>query len=155
MAGLFLWRTPLRTPPTPRALLESLPSALIALPAFRLAGPPLQWPSLAVGAFVLGGGWTLWSLGSLGRSFAIFPGTRALITRGPYRLVRHPAYLGETFMVGACGVAGFGAYGVLWALGTAITLVPRVLAEERLLEALPEHEAFRQDVPWRLIPGVW
>lgn len=155
MAGLFLTRGPLRAPPRPAALLASLPSALIALPAFKLAGPSHQWAPWVTAVFTLAGVWTLWSLGSLGRSFAVFPGTRALVTRGPYRLVRHPAYLGEMLMVGACGVAGFGAWGILWCVATGLTLAPRILAEERMLRALPEHQAFREATRWRLVPGLW
>ena len=34
------------------------------------------------------------SLGTLGRSFGIVAANRGVKTRGPYRLVRHPAYFG-------------------------------------------------------------
>lgn len=38
---------------------------------------------------------TIGSLAALGRCFGIFPEVRGLVTRGPYRWVRHPVYFGE------------------------------------------------------------
>lgn len=155
MAGLFAVRGAQRTAADLWALLKTLPSALIALPAFKLAGPPHLWSTTPTLIFTLAGAWTFWSLGTLGRSFAVFPGARALVTHGPYRVVRHPAYLGEMIMVGACGGAAFGPWGALGVVATALVLAPRILAEEQLLEGLPEHEAFCTQTPWRLVPGVW
>jgi protein-S-isoprenylcysteine O-methyltransferase Ste14 len=45
--------------------------------------------------------WALYSLSYLGRRFSIVPEARGLVTSGPYRLSRHPIYLGEI-------IAGFG-----------------------------------------------
>lgn len=38
-----------------------------------------------------GTAWAAWSLNTLGASFSLLAQSRALVTRGPYRLVRHPA----------------------------------------------------------------
>jgi protein-S-isoprenylcysteine O-methyltransferase Ste14 len=43
--------------------------------------------------------WLLVSVATLGRCFGVLPEARGLVTRGPYRWVRHPVYLGE---LGAC-----------------------------------------------------
>src|SRR5450756_1010720 len=44
---------------------------------------------------ILGLSFSLWSLRSLDRSFSIIAQARAVVRRGPYRIVRHPLYTGE------------------------------------------------------------
>jgi protein-S-isoprenylcysteine O-methyltransferase Ste14 len=95
----------------------------------------------------------VWSLATLGRCFGIFPEVRGLVLRGPYRLVRHPVYLGEIF----------GALGVLLIRPHLLTLALlaifigfqywRTVFEERALAtAYPnEYPAYRVRVP-RLFP---
>ena len=39
--------------------------------------------------------YSVWGLAYLRRSFSIIPEARRLVTGGPYRLSRHPVYLGE------------------------------------------------------------
>ena len=111
---------------------------------------------LLVSSLVVVGGtlFSIWSLASLGRSFGLLPEVRGLVMRGPYRLVRHPVYLGE--LISAFGiliakpqpliVAIFGLFVVLqyW----------RTRFEERALsDAFPvEYPAYRAGVP-RLVPG--
>ena len=53
------------------------------------------------------------ALGTLGKSFSLIPQTRNLVTSGPYRLVRHPVYVGEN---GALGL-------VVWAATIGKTVV--------------------------------
>src|SRR5204863_7942272 len=43
--------------------------------------------------------WLLASVLALGRCFGVLPEARGLVTRGAYRVVRHPVYLGE---IAAC-----------------------------------------------------
>jgi len=58
---------------------------------------------LASSVFVIvGTAWTMWSLATLGRYFGMLPEVRGLVTRGPYRVVRHPVYVGE--IVSAVGL---------------------------------------------------
>lgn len=73
------------------------------------------------------------SLAALGRSFGVRPGARELVTRGPYRHVRHPLYVSEA--ITQLGVL----VGVLSPLGVAIFVVylclqaRRAVLEERVL----------------------
>jgi protein-S-isoprenylcysteine O-methyltransferase Ste14 len=98
---------------------------------------------------------TIWSLATLGRCFGLFPEVRGLVLRGPYRLVRHPVYLGE-------GISGFGLLLVkphpviiaLFAAFVALQYLRTVYEERALLATFPdEYARYRRTVP-RLIPGA-
>ena len=60
------------------------------------------WPLYCEVIFVMGTTIAICSLLGLGRSFALLPGKRRLVTTGPYGFIRHPAYFGESLMVVAC-----------------------------------------------------
>lgn len=154
VAVLFLRRAPALAHGSLGALLRALPSALIAGVAWRYA-PRGPWPTSALVVLAGGGLWTVASLATLGRSFAILPAAREVVARGPYRLVRHPAYLGELVMVLGTGLATDAVHGVLYAASAALLCVPRILDEEALLERAPDHAAYRAHVPSRLVPGIW
>jgi protein-S-isoprenylcysteine O-methyltransferase Ste14 len=79
-----------------------------------------------------------------------------VITSGPYRLVRHPMYLGHCLL----GVAVPLALGSWWGLipgGLVIlTFIYRTWQEDRFLAAnLPGYTDYMQQTRHRLIPGVW
>ena len=79
------------------------------------------------------------------------------VTRtGPYAFVRHPMYLGITFMYLAAPLA-LGSY---WALLPAAVIVPtlvaRILNEEKVLQRdLNGYREYMQVTRYRLFPGVW
>jgi protein-S-isoprenylcysteine O-methyltransferase Ste14 len=82
------------------------------------------------------------------------PGAR-LVTRGPYRLIRHPMYsalllLGLGLVLGAPSPWRW----LLW-LALLVNLVIKLSYEERLLAArFPEYPAYRRGT-WRLIPFLF
>lgn len=138
-----------------RSLLVCVPSIITYAIAFRLATPTNDWPLMANILVVCGGIWTVVSFAFLGRCFAIFPAFRNVVQGGPYRLVRHPAYLGELVLLTACLVA----QPTLTMLGlvglTILFLVVRVYDEERLLLQQTRYQKYAAKVRWRLIPFVW
>jgi protein-S-isoprenylcysteine O-methyltransferase Ste14 len=106
------------------------------------------------GVVIVGTLFTIWSLATLGRCFGLFPEVRGLVLRGPYRLVRHPVYLGEL-------VSGFGLliakpHPLVVAFFIAFVVLQywRTIYEERALaEAYPsQYPAYTSQVP-RLVPG--
>ncbi|MGD2165971.1 MAG: isoprenylcysteine carboxylmethyltransferase family protein [Anaerolineae bacterium] len=78
------------------------------------------------------------------------------VTRGPYRFVRHPGYVGTI----AFDLATPIMLGSLWALipGTvaaSLTLVRTALEDRALQEELDGYRDYAQRVHFRLLPGLW
>ncbi len=143
---------------------KSLPAKIIALAAtfmpftFPMLNGPAQ-PSIVILmvsslTLLFGMIFTMVALGTLGKSFSLIPQTRKLVTSGPYRLVRHPVYVGEL-------IAGLGL--VVWAPSIAKTVVflllvgcevYRALQEEKLLaEAFADYPEYASKTA-RFIPGL-
>jgi protein-S-isoprenylcysteine O-methyltransferase len=116
----------------------------------RRVSLPLNWVSI-VTAVVIAFGLLLriWAVMRLGRWFTwnvtVQPG-QVLITEGPYRVIRHPSYLGAWLMfVGSCVLLR----SYVAALGASILLLlaflRRIRHEERLMLAtFPEYEIYKK-----------
>ncbi|MBI3797976.1 MAG: hypothetical protein HY268_13550 [Deltaproteobacteria bacterium] len=97
----------------------------------------------------------LWATLALGVRFSNLS-NRGIIARGPYRWVRHPAYICKNlawWMEKLPTVAGF--HNVLPLLAWNLVYVLRGLTEERHLRADPTYRAYCEQVRYRFIPGVW
>jgi protein-S-isoprenylcysteine O-methyltransferase Ste14 len=104
---------------------------------------------------LVGTAWAVWSVRSLDRSISVIAQAREVVDRGPYRLVRHPLYVGE--LVSSLGVAII--VGTVWALSAWVALCGlqayRALREEQvLLQALPGYRSYRARTA-ALLPGVF
>jgi len=146
----------------PVVKLGSLPSILISLPSlicgglmFKLAPVPSNWNVYQESVFVLGGMVMLISFLFLGRNFSILPGLRQIVSKGPFLVIRHPAYFGETIMLLACLLAGTSLYSMLTLLIFIPSLVLRINAEEKLLAKDESYLIYQSKVKWKLIPYVW
>jgi len=94
------------------------------------------------------------TLSYLGRSFAILPQARRLVTRGPYRYARHPLYLCEQVSLLGVSLQFRQPWALLLALIGCMLQFPRMRYEERvLLEAFPEYSDYRKNTS-QLIPGI-
>jgi Phospholipid methyltransferase len=81
--------------------------------ALAIAGPLASWSPMLDALFVSGALLSLVSFAALGKSFGILPGMRGIVTHGPYRCLRHPAYLAELLMVLAACLSRTGISGLL------------------------------------------
>lgn len=89
------------------------------------------------------------------RVIEVAPGQK-VISSGPYALVRHPMYLGQSLMFIFSPMALGSYWAMIPALGIVALLIARILNEERvMLERLNGYSAYMQKTIYRLIPGVW
>jgi protein-S-isoprenylcysteine O-methyltransferase Ste14 len=101
---------------------------------------------------VAGSLWILASVLALGRCFGVLPEARGLVTRGPYRLVRHPVYLGEIIALAGLTIAAPAwSHLVVLAIFVLAQSVRMGLEEKALSEAFPEYAAYAARTS-RLLP---
>jgi protein-S-isoprenylcysteine O-methyltransferase Ste14 len=152
---LLITRAPAVRRGSALALAASLPSMIAGGLALRLAPAPAAWSRAPEVLFAFGGAFAVFALASLGRSFAVLPAFRAVVARGPYGWIRHPAYAGELLMIAACAIARGDALGAtVFAVAVALG-VARIVVEERLLGEAETYRAYSGRVRFRLVPGVW
>lgn len=104
---------------------------------------------------LFGTGFQLYGKLVLGRSFGIVAANRGVVSSGPYRLVRHPIYLGYLvthagFLLSNMSVRNAAIYGVAYFFQIA-----RIYAEERILSEDDRYREYLRCVRYRLIPGVF
>ena len=79
-----------------------------------------------------------------------------LVTSGPYRFVRHPAYAAAPFLFVGGGLALGSWLAVLESVLLIVPLLRRTAQEDRLLRAqLAGYADYARKVRYRLLPGVW
>ena len=90
----------------------------------------------------------------LGRSYSIMATARALVTGGPYGVVRHPLYASELIAIAGVVLGSISIPAVVLFLITLGFILRRTYNEERVLRAaFPEYEEYAQRVP-RIIPRI-
>jgi protein-S-isoprenylcysteine O-methyltransferase Ste14 len=119
--------------------------------AVAVAGVLVIWVGLAL---------RVWAVLTLGRSFSTFIQVdvdQAVVTRGPYRWVRHPSYTGLLLIA-----LGFGLGVGNWlslaicAVIPLVGLLPRIAVEEaELARVLGDPYRRYQRATRRLVPGLW
>ncbi len=152
---LFIFRSKVRRHGGLRLALICLPALAVAGWALKSAPEPGDWPVHAQVVFVVGAAIAITSFLFLSRNFAILPAVRDIVVRGPYAVVRHPAYAGELLMIGACCLCAPG-FDTALPLAAALPMVMiRVTAEERVLASELEYKRYSKKVRWRVLPFIW
>jgi protein-S-isoprenylcysteine O-methyltransferase Ste14 len=90
----------------------------------------------------------------LNRSFGIVAANRGVKRGGPYRLVRHPMYLGYFatqlgFLLSSFSAQNLLLYSIAW-----VFQLLRIVEEERFLSVDPAYRAYQSKVRYRLFPGL-
>jgi protein-S-isoprenylcysteine O-methyltransferase Ste14 len=92
---------------------------------------------------------------ALGRSFGFAAADRGLVRRGPYAIVRHPIYASYLLLQLGYVLQSLSVWNVLVMAMVTGCNVGRARAEDRLLATNDRYGAYRAQVRWRLLPGVW
>ena len=92
---------------------------------------------------------------ALWRSFGLAAANRGVRAGGPYRLVRHPMYLGYFitevgFLLGSPSLSNIAICAVTWS-----AQLLRISEEEKFLRSDECYRNLIQRVPFRLIPGIY
>lgn len=92
---------------------------------------------------------------TLGRSFALLPANRGIVSSGLYGFVRHPIYMGY-LITHAAFLAASPALWNLVALGIAdAALLARAVCEEQTLSQDESYRDYQTRVRWRVAPGIF
>ena len=123
-------------------------------PTFQVAAAVAML--LCVGVYV----WATFAMGLRASNLT----NRGIVTTGPYRWLRHPAYVAKnvSWWIGATPLLIRFACSDPWRLAPLIVgtaawsgiYVLRALTEERHLGSDPDYQAYRSRVRWRFFPGL-
>jgi protein-S-isoprenylcysteine O-methyltransferase Ste14 len=90
----------------------------------------------------------------MGRSFGILPANRGIVSKGPFRSVRHPIYFGWLILSLGYAMSFASERNILLIAMTLPFMVWRIGQEEVHLSADPEYLRYMKRVRYRLWPGV-
>lgn len=90
----------------------------------------------------------------LGRSFGLLPACRTVVDTGPYRLVRHPIYLG--YFVGHMSFLfnNFSLWNIIVFTLLYLFQFLRIIYEEQVLSQNEQYREYKTRVKYRFIPFV-
>src|SRR6266481_7079037 len=90
----------------------------------------------------------------MGRSFGVLPANRGIVSKGPFRFVRHPIYFGWLILSIGYSMSFASERNVVLIAMTLPFMVWRISQEEKHLGADPEYRRYMDRVRYRLWPGI-
>jgi len=128
--------------------------------SLEVPGSGWAWVLAGVAVIWLGIGLRVWAIEVLGRFFrrdVVIQEGHEVVTAGPFRVVRHPAYAGNLIACLGLGIAlGNTLALVILVVVPLLGHIPRIRVEEAaLLRALGEPYRRYAATTARIIPGVW
>ena len=99
----------------------------------------------------------IWSIAALGAKCSNLT-NRGIVTKGPYKWVRHPHYLAKLIVWWVTLIPAFALYD-FWIIGTmvfwTVIYILRAVTEENHLLADEDYVAYCSQVKWRFIPYIF
>ena len=92
---------------------------------------------------------------TLGRSFALLPANRGVVSSGVYGIVRHPIYMGYLITHVAFLMANPSVWNVVALVAADTALLARAVCEEQTLALDPKYREYQTRVRWRVAPGLF
>jgi protein-S-isoprenylcysteine O-methyltransferase Ste14 len=126
-------------------------SVLLVRPATTAIAPEL----LGVGLQLAGTVFEIYAKVVLGRSFGIVAADRGIVVGGPYRIVRHPIYLGYFVTHVGFLLTNWSPRNLVLYIVLYFFQVSRILSEERILSEDVAYREYRGRVRFRLIPRIF
>ena len=90
----------------------------------------------------------------MGRSFGVLPANRGIVSKGPFRWVRHPIYFGWLILSIGYAMSYPNGRNIMLIVTTLPFMVWRIDQEEVHLSADPEYRRYMDRVRYRLWPGM-
>ena len=149
-------RTPVRVTPNPWYWLLAFVATygLLAFVAFAPRGTPIVpiiVPSVLV---MISVAIMIYARLALGRSIGFVPADRGIVTRGPYKLVRHPIFSAGFVTLFAFILRAFSPLNLLLYVVLMSLFMLKSVIEERFLRDNPEYAAYMKQVRYRWVPGI-
>ncbi len=91
----------------------------------------------------------------LNRSFGIVAANRGVKRAGPYRLVRHPMYLGYALTHGGFLLSNLSVWNIAFYTIAWTAMICRIQEEEGFLSQDPAYRDYSAGVRYRLVPGLY
>jgi len=123
-------------------------------------GISLGWHLAGVGLYLLGGVLFAWAM-SVNAKFATVvrigvEGTHPVAMDGPYRMIRHPGYLGACLQALGLPLLFGTWWGFIAAILAIVFIIIRTALEDAALQAeLAGYDALVRQTHYRLLPGIW